>query len=295
MKTVKRNNILEFTADNLFWLIGCISYSAGVTVFAVPNNIAQSGMTGIAVVLNYLFNTPVGITNFILNVPLFILAFIFIGKRFTYKTLWVTAILSASMDFMSFLVSEGIIPSYIKGDRLLAAVFCGLFCGFGLAMIFLRNATSGGTDIIMRLIRRRFPHVSVGRMILIVDAVVIFSSAAVFRSIESALYAVIQIIISSALIDRILYGASSGKMLLIFTEKANDITKVITENLHRGVSIVPIVGGYTGERKSMLIAVLRGYEVSYVRRLIKEIDDNTFIVIAEAGEILGEGFRPPPY
>lgn len=293
MKTVKRNKITEFTADNLLWFVGCISYSAGVTMFAVPNNIAQSGMTGIAVVLNYLFNIPVGAAVFILNIPLFILAAVFIGKSFTLKTLWVTAMLSASMDFMSVLVSRGVIHAFIKDDRLLAGVFCGLFCGFGMSLIFLRNATSGGTDIIIRLIRRRFPHVSIGSLIMIVDAVIIIFSAAVFRSVESALYAFIQIIISSAVIDRILYGASSGKILLIFTGKADDIIMTITDNMHRGVSVVPVIGGYTGERKNMLIAVLRSYEVSYARKLIKETDSDTFIVVADAGEIFGAGFRPP--
>lgn len=291
--TDKKRKVLDLLVDNFFWILGCISYSAGVTIFAVPNNIAQSGMTGVAIIINYLFHTPIGITNFCLNVPLFILAWIFIGKKFTVKTLWVTALLSGVMDIMTSLINKGIIPVYANGDRLLACVFCGILCGFGLSMAFLRNATTGGTDIIMRLLKRKLPHFSMGKLIMILDAAVVITAAIVFRSVESALYASILIFISSTVVDRVIYGASNGKILLIFTEKAHDVSSMITSNMRRGVSIVPVEGGYTGENKNMLIVVIRSDEVAKVRRLVKKADPNTFIVITEAKEILGEGFKPP--
>ena len=289
----KKHRVLDLLVDNFFWILGCVSYSAGVTIFAVPNNIAQSGMTGVAIIINYLFHTPIGITNFCLNVPLFILAWIFIGRKFTLKTLWVTFLLSAVMDIMTSLISRGIIPVYNSGDRLLACIFCGILCGFGLSMAFLRNATTGGTDIIMRLLKRKLPHFSMGKLIMILDAAVVIAAAIVFRSAESALYAAILIFISSTVVDKILYGASNGKILLVFTEKAHDVSSMITSNTRRGVSILPVEGGYTGERKNMLIIVLRSDEVAKVRRLIKKADPDTFIVITEAKEILGEGFKPP--
>lgn len=291
--TDKKRKALDLLVDNFFWILGCISYSAGVTIFAVPNNIAQSGMTGVAIILNYLFHTPIGITNFCLNVPLFVLAWIFIGKKFTVKTLWVTALLSGVMDIMTSLINKGIIPVYDNGDRLLACVFCGILCGFGLSMAFLRNATTGGTDIIMRLLKRKLPHFSMGKLIMILDAAVVITAAIVFRSAESALYAAILIFISSTVVDRVIYGASNGKILLIFTEKAHEVSSMITSNMTRGVSIVPVEGGYTGENKNLLIVVLRSDEVAKVRKLVKKADPNTFIVITEAKEILGEGFKPP--
>lgn len=291
--TDKKRKALDLLVDNFFWILGCISYSAGVTIFAVPNNIAQSGMTGVAIILNYLFHTPIGITNFCLNVPLFVLAWFFIGKNFTFKTLWVTALLSGVMDIMTSLINKGIIPVYDNGDRLLACVFCGILCGFGLSMAFLRNATTGGTDIIMRLLKRKLPHFSMGKLIMILDAAVVITAAIVFRSAESALYAAILIFISSTVVDRVIYGASNGKILLIFTEKAHEVSSMITSNMTRGVSIVPVEGGYTGENKNLLIVVLRSDEVAKVRKLVKKADPNTFIVITEAKEILGEGFKPP--
>lgn len=289
----KRQKIVNIMVDNLFWIIGCIAYAAGVTIFAVPNNIAQSGMTGVAIIINYLINTPIGITNFALNIPLFIMAWIFIGKKFTLKTLWVTSILSLVMDGMTSLINKGLIPTY-KGDTLLACVFCGALCGFGLSMAFLRDSTTGGTDIIMRLFKLILPHYSMGKLIMIFDAIVVIAAAIVFKSVESALYAAILIFVSSKIVDYVTYGAGNGKMLLVFTDNAHEITKAITSQMTRGVSIVPVEGGYTGEKKNMLIIVLRSHEVSKVRGIIKKTDPHTFTVITEAHEIFGEGFKAPP-
>ena len=289
----KKQKALSLLVDNLFWLVGCVSYSAGVTIFAVPNNIAQSGMTGVAIIINYLFDTPIGITNFALNIPLFILAWIFIGKKFTLKTLWVTTILSLVMDGMTTLINRGIIPTY-EGDTLLACIFCGALCGFGLSMAFLRDSTTGGTDIIMRLFKLILPHYSMGKLIMIFDAMVVVAAAIVFKSAESALYAAILIFVSSKVVDYVTYGAGNGKMLLVFTDNAHTVTKAITSQMTRGVSIVPVEGGYTGEKKNMLIIVLRSHEVSRVRAIIKKADPHTFTVITEAREIFGEGFKAPP-
>lgn len=289
----KKQKALSLVVDNLFWIVGCVAYAAGVTIFAVPNNIAQSGMTGVAIIINYLIHTPIGITNFVLNIPLFILAWIFIGKKFTLKTLLVTTILSVIMDAMTTLINKGIIPTY-EGDTLLACIFCGALCGFGLSMAFLRDSTTGGTDIIMRLFKLILPHYSMGKLIMILDAVVVIAAAIVFRSAESALYAAILIFVSSKVVDYVTYGAGNGKMLLVFTDNAHKITAAITSQMTRGVSIVPVEGGYTGEKKNMLIIVLRSHEVSKVRGIIKKADPHTFTVIAEAREIFGEGFKAPP-
>ncbi len=291
--TEKKQKIVSLIVDNIFWLVGCVSYAAGVTIFAVPNNIAQSGMTGVAIIINYLINTPIGITNFVLNIPLFILAWIFIGKKFTLKTLWVTTVLSLVMDGMTNLINKGIIPTY-EGDTLLACIFCGTLCGFGLSMAFLRDSTTGGTDIIMRLFKLILPHYSMGKLIMIFDALVVIAAAIVFNSAESALYAAILIFVSSKVVDYVTYGAGNGKMLLVFTDNAHDITHAITSQMTRGVSIVPVEGGYTGEKKNMLIIVLRSHEVSRVRGIIKKADPHTFTVITEAREIFGEGFKAPP-
>lgn len=276
--------VFELLKDNGIWIVGCILYSIGVNCFAVPNEIAQSGMTGAAVIINYLFHTPLGATNFVINIPLLILMWLFLGKKMLARTLWVTALLSAILDIVGAL---GIV---YQGDMILASLFCGLCEGTGLGLIMITGATSGGTDIIAKLINKRWPHLSVGSMVMLADAIVVVSGMIVFKSIESGLYAIIVIFVSSKVIDSLIYGTGNGKMLLIVTEKAEEVSKAIISSSKRGVSIIPATGAYTGKEKSVLMCVVRRNEVAGIMKTVKQTDEKTFIIISEANEILGQGF-----
>lgn len=288
-----RINVKSVALDNLFFVVGCLLYALGVNIFAIPNNIAQSGITGVAIIINYLFpQCPVGLTGFILNIPLIILAFIFVGKAFTFKTLWVTALLSVAIDAVGMLMDKSVIGAY-TGDKLLASLFCGAMCGTGIALIIVRGATSGGTDVLGRLLKKIWPHMTMGTMILICDAAVVISAAIVFKSVDSAMYAAVLIFASSEVMDRILYGTGNGKMLYIFSSKGDDIAKTIVSKSRRGVTILDGKGAYTGENRSMLICVARSHEIPKLRRIVKEIDPESFVVLCEANEILGKGFNPP--
>lgn len=290
----KNFKIKKFAVDNVYYIIGCLLYSLGVNIFAIPNNIAQSGMTGVAIIINYMFpQCPVGLTGFILNVPLIILAWIFIGKFFTFKTLWVTAMLSLVIDGVKLAMNDALITAY-QGDKLLASVFAGAMCGVGIALLIVRGATSGGTDVLGRLLKKLWPHMSIGRMIMLCDAAVVLAAAVVFRSVESALYAAILIFISSKAMDFILYGTGNGKLLYIFTKtKADELAKTITQRGHRGATIIEGKGGYTGEKSELIICAARSSEIPNIKRMCKEIDPEAFIVMSEANEILGYGFAPP--
>lgn len=282
---INKKRAAQLLKNNLMWVIGCSLYSIGVCSFAVPNSIAQSGFTGIAVIVNHLFSLPVGIVNLALNIPMLILMWIFLGRQLVARTLWVTVILSAALDiFASFM------PTY-TGDTLLASLFCGLLEGAGLGLITITGATSGGTDIVARLIHKKWKFITIGKVVLVADALVIISNMIVFRSIESGLYAIIVIFASTKLIDSMVYGTGNGKMLMIITEKPDEISKAIITSSHRGVSIVPVVGAYTGENKNMLICVARRHEIPGIIRTAKAIDTKTFIIVSEANEILGEGFN----
>ncbi|MCQ2484281.1 MAG: YitT family protein [Clostridia bacterium] len=293
-KSLKKNlNIKTVITDNIYFVIGCALYSFGVNIFAIPNNIAQSGITGVAIIINYLFpQCPVGLTGFILNIPLIILAWIFIGKAFTLKTLWVTTILSAEIDIAAKLIDRFNISLY-NGDKLLAALFCGAMCGAGIALIIVRGATSGGTDVLGRLLKKIWPHMTMGTMILVCDTAVVLAAAIVFRSVDSAMYAAILIFASSEVMDRILYGSGNGKMLYIFTDKGEEISQYIVKHSRRGVTVLDGKGAYTGESKNLLICVARSHEIPKLRRYVKEIDPESFVVLTEANEILGKGFNPP--
>lgn len=274
----------EILKNNLMWIVGCSLYSIGVCCFAVPNSIAQSGFTGLAVIINHLFSLPVGTVNLALNIPMLILMWIFLGKQLVARTLWVTVILSTALDvFASFM------PTY-EGDPMLAALFCGLLEGAGLGLVTITGATSGGTDIVARLIHKKWKFITIGKVVLVADALVVISNMIVFRSIESGLYAIVMIYASTKLIDSMVYGTGNGKMLMIITSKPDEISKAIITSSHRGVSIVPVVGAYTGESKNMLICVARRHQISGIIKTVKSIDSKTFIIVSEANEILGEGF-----
>lgn len=262
-------------------------YSVAVNMFSVPNNISLGGLTGIATLLNFSFHTPVGLMVFVMNIPLFIIAWRVIGVKFITRTIIASTMTSVFID-----VTAKFLPEY-KGDTLLAAIFCGLCCGLGLAIIFIRDATTGGTDIIAKLVHIKRPHISIGRVILAADAVVVISAGIVYHNYESMLYAAIAIFVTSRTVDYIVYGTGHGKLLMIVTKKAEEISKAITSTVGRGVTILPVKGGYTGEDKNMLICAIRSHEIAKINKVIKQTDENAFMVITEAGEILGEGFTKP--
>lgn len=283
-KFFQKDNLLELLKNNVIWIVGCSLYAIAVNSFVVPNDIAQSGVTGLAVFFNHLFNVPVGATNFALNVPLLIMMWLFLGKKLVARTLWVTALLSIALDAFTFM------PDY-SGDKILASLFCGLLQGAGLGIIMITGATSGGTDIVARLVHKRFPHITVGSVVMFSDAAIVAANMMLLGSINSGLYAIIMIFVSTRVIDSLIYGTGNGKMLMIVTEKPDEVSKAIVSSQRRGVSVVPAKGAYTGKDKGILICVARKSEVSGIMKIIKAADDKTFIIVSEANEILGEGFK----
>ncbi|MBQ8016275.1 MAG: YitT family protein [Clostridia bacterium] len=280
-----KTKALDICKNNIIWIIGCSLYAIGVNSFSIPNSIAQSGITGLAVIFNHLFEFPVGTVNLILNIPLLILMWLFLGKKLVARTLWVTVLLSTALDVFAMFM-----PPY-EGDKILASLFCGLLQGAGLGMIMITGATSGGTDIVGRLVHKKWPHITVGTIVMISDALVVAAGMLVFKSVESGLYAIIMIFVSTKVIDAMIYGTGNGKMLMIVTEKADEVSKAIVHSSPRGVSIVPAIGAYTGKNKNILISVARKHEISGILKTVRAIDDKTFIIVSEANEILGEGFN----
>ncbi len=282
----KTRKALDLAVDNIVWIIGCTLYAVAINFFNVPNRISQGGFSGLAIVINYLTDLPVGAINLALNVPILLIALKFIGKKFVLKTLWVTVLLSVIIDLVA------LIPYEYTSDTLLASIFSGALIGVGVALVAARGSTTGGTDVLSKLLRLVFPHMSYGKLVMFSDLVVIAISAIVFRSIESALYAAVVIFVSSKVIDYILYGMAKSKMLMVVTDRADEISQELVNNSPRGVSIIPAKGAFTGQEKNMLICVLRSNEVAPAIKLIKSIDPNTFTIITEANEIIGKGFKP---
>lgn len=280
-----KNNIKKVIADFLFWTVGCFIYASAVTMFISGNEISPGGITGIATALGYVFNIPSGILLFLLNIPILILGFIKFGGVFIVKTSIASSLLSFALT-----VTDITLPSFTI-DKILAAVFGGVLMGTGLSLIMLRGATTGGIDIIAKLINRKFRHLTFGRLILLMDAVVIAVAALVYRNIESALYSVVAMYGTSYIMDMILYGGDKGKLIYIVTNYPKEICSDINLVLKRGVTILTARGGYTGNERALLLCTLRRHEVSALYSIINKYDKKAFIVVGEAGEIIGEGFK----
>lgn len=280
-----RKKLFSFITDIAFYIVGCGIYSIAVTMFISPNEISPGGLTGIATVLNYLFMLPTGIVLFLLNIPILILGFIKFGGIFITKTAIATTIISFMLE-----ITENLLPEF-KIDLILAAVFGGILMGLGLSIVMLRGATTGGVDIIAKVINRKFRHFTVGRLILMSDAAVVMIAALAYGNVQSALYSVISLYASSRIMDVMLYGADKGKIVYIITDSAKEISDAVMTEVRRGVTVMNVVGGYTGSDKKMLMCVLRRHEVSAVYRIVGENDSNAFIVVGEAGEIFGQGFK----
>ncbi len=282
---MKRKQLFSFLVDLLFYIAGGMIYSVAVLLFLTENEISPGGLTGIATILNYLFSLPIGTVVFILNIPLLAAGFIKFGGVFIAKTAVATAVMSLTLDI------SGLFMPKMKIDPILAALFGGLLMGLGISLFMLRGATTGGTDIIAKLINRKFPHLTVGRLMLAADAAVVGLSALVYKNMESALYAVIAIYASSRVMDLILYGADRGKIIYVITDNAKELSDSIMSLINRGVTLLDVTGAYTGTKRQMLMCTVRRHEVAAVCRLATSCDKNAFIIVGEAGEVLGEGFK----
>ena len=270
--------------DLFLTVSGSAMFSVSVNMFSAPNNIVQGGLTGIGTVANYLFALPIGMVILVLNIPLFALALKYLRLKFVIKTVISTFIFTLLIDLGAY-----VIPPY-KGDMLLGCIFCGMLSGAGLALVFLTGATTGGTDIIAMLIRRRKPEISMGNIMLIFDFVVIALSFVVYREIESIMYAVIIIFISAKAIDFVLYGREHTKLIFIITSKKDAVLTSILLEIGRGASVLPVTGGYTGKEKNLILCAAKKTQIREILRLTAHNDPEAFTVVCEAGQVVGRGF-----
>ncbi len=277
--------VKEFLKDIIYYIVGGSIYSVAVTTFLSVNEISPGGVTGIATFLNYLFDLPIGAMVFVINIPLFIIAFIKFGKGFIIKTAVATAVTSVLLDSLVL-----ILPSP-KIDLILASIFGGTLMGLGVSIIMLRGSSTGGVEIIAKLFAVRFPYISIGRLMLVLDFSVVIISALVYKNIQSALYSTVALYACSKIMDLVLYGADKGKVIYIISDKAQEIVCDILNKIGRGVSLLDIRGGYTGQNRVMIMCTVRRSEVHEVYSVVRLYDGSAFIIVSEAGEILGEGFK----
>ena len=273
--------------DLAFMAAGAVVYAVSVNAFTSPNNIAPGGVTGVATMLNYLFSTPIGLVAFLINIPIILWAVVEIGYKLVAKSVVAILLSSVAIDLLA-----PIVPSY-QGNMILVALFAGLCEGLGLSLTFLRGATTGGTDMLARLLGRRKPHLSMGKLMLAVDGLIVLASAFVYGSIENAMYACIVIFVSTRLIDSILYGTDvgTGKLFFVMSPKVRQMGDRIIREVDRTVTYLDSHGGYTNEPGETMLCAVRRFEVFQVQAIIREEDRDAFVIVGDAGQITGEGFR----
>lgn len=281
-----KESLKKFVIDILIYTIGAFIYSSAITIFITPNQISPGGITGVATAISFLIKVPSGILYFIINLPILLLGFLKFGGVFIFKTTIASFMVSLSLTLTDFLL-----PSFVA-DRLLAALFGGIMLGAGMSIIIIRGATTGGVDIVAKLINRKYRHLTVGRIMLLADVFVILLAVIVYKNVESALYSAITVYGTTFVLDRMLYGADKGKLAHIVTSRSAEICRAIANDLGRGTTVISAKGGYTGNDRTLLLCTLRAYEVATLYSIIDEYDPDAFIVMSEVGEIIGEGFKP---
>ncbi len=257
----------------------------GMHCFVEPCKIAPGGVSGVALLINYISQAPIGLMTFLLNVPLLILSYLHLGKALTLKTLKTVAIMSLVLDVMV----APYVPVY-QGDRLISSGFGGIFLGVGLALVFMRGSTTGGGDILAKLLQKRFPYMQTGHALLIIDFAVIAASVVVFGNLESALYGLISLVCTTYSIDFILYGMSRGTMIMVISERNEEIAETILKQLERGATYFKSQGAYTRNEGNVLVCVVERKQFYLVKEIIDQIDREAFLIVSETKEVYGEGF-----
>ncbi|MEK3978378.1 YitT family protein [Psychrobacillus sp. FSL K6-2836] len=274
--------IVKNSKDYIYVIIGAAIIAIAFNVFLLPNQIASGGVSGISTILKGVFGWEPGLVQYAFNIPLFISGLIFLGAKFGIKSLVGTLVLPAVV-----LVSANWEPWTM--NPLLGALFGGISVGLGLGLVFRGGASTGGTDLAAQIITK-YTGFSLGTSVLLIDGLIVLSAAVVF-DIEKALYALIGLFVTTKTIDLVQLGFSQSKMIYIITNKQDEIRDAIYTEIDRGVTKLPAYGGYTNVERPILMVVAYQTEFTKLKHIIKTIDPAAFVIVSDAYEVLGEGFK----
>lgn len=271
--------------DFVMIFIGCLIASLGVNLFLVNAKLLSGGATGIALMLQYLFDIPSGISVFLINIPLFFVSYKFLNKRFTIYS--GVGMLSLSVCLMITKQLSGI-TSHID-DLLLNCLYGGVLCGLGYGLVFSRNASTGGTDILTMLLRKNYPNFEIGKVSFAINCIIVSIGAIIF-DLPKALYTLISMFSQGTVMDKVINGFYSKKLLLIISEKEDDIIKYVIKDMNRGVTSLVAEGEYTHKLKKMLYVAVTSSQMIHLKNKILRIDPKAFITIIDVSEVNGKGF-----
>ena len=264
--------------------LGAVIYALAFDWFVAPNQIAMGGVTGLAQIVNALVPVlPVGVLSILVNVPLFLAGWGLLGGRLLVSSLYAMAVSSLAIDVIAWM------HTFPPMDPILATLYGGAGMGVGLGLVFSQGATTGGTDIIGKLLKLKFPWLPIGKLVMIPDMVVVILAAVVFGTVNAALYGLIQMYLLSKVMDMILYGWDTSRVAYIITDRWEETVQGLLD-MNRGVTLLQGKGAYTGAEKQVLLVAFRQREIVPIKRMLREIDPKAFFIVCDAHEILGEGF-----
>jgi len=272
--------------DYIWIALGSVLYSLSFDWFYVPNQIGFGGLTALGMILNY-FNSaiPIGTVVLVLNIPIFLLGWRFLGGHTLVSSLFAMAATSVLVDLIAA------VYTFPPMDPMLASIFGGLFLGVSLGMIFSKGATTGGTDLVARLLKLPFAWLPVGKLLLVVDLLMLLAVSIAFRSLNSAMYGFIALYISTVVMDRVLYGMDQSKVAYIVTSKPRPMAEEIDRQLDRGTTFLHGEGSFSGQDKLVLMCAFKQRQIVPLKALVHELDPEAFLIVCDAHEVLGQGFR----
>jgi len=262
--------------DFLYLILGAFIYSIGTHSFIETANIA----VGVALMLNHVTNLPVGRLTLMVNVPLLILAWFHLSRAFALRTAFACGICSVVLDY----VIAPVFPVYM-GDQLMGSLYGGILVGVGMAFIFLSGSTTGGSDVVGYLLQKKYPHVSIGRALMMIDGIILFGN------VDAALFGLISLYAQTKVIDMIIYGNDAGSEASIVTKYPQKIAERVIKEIDRTVTLLPGKGGYSGEDTTVVLCTVRKTEFNRLKRIIAETDENAFVIVKETSGIFGLGFK----
>ena len=265
-------------------IIGSVIFGVGIQCFFYPAALLSGGVTGISMIINYLTGWPVGMMMLAINLPLFIISLRNYGWRFLTGSILGTVVCSVSIDLLA------LTDFSLTSEPLLAAIYGGVITGLGLGIVYTTGSTTGGTDVVAKLMKTRFPYVNFGTLVLMLDAVIISVYALTFGQYDRAMYTVVGVYLSAKVIDLVLYGSSPSKLCYIISEHSEEIKQDIVKTLERGVTVISGKGAYSGQDKQILLCVVKRQQIVEIKGIVKNIDTSAFVIVTDTRDVFGEGF-----
>lgn len=285
----KTGKTIKFIIRYICITVVALVYAAGIALFLNPNQLAPGGVSGLAIILKEVFPIlpGVGMLIFILNIPIMLLGMWKFGVKFILSTVYTLVVSSVMIDVLPMILKM----EAVTRDPMLAAIVGGGLFGIAMGIMFRLDTTTGGMDIIVKIIRQKKPHMKTGQIYLLLDLVILIASAFAFRNVEVALYAGVAIFVSSIVMNKALYGGDEATLVYIISERRKMIAVRMLEELDVGVTFIQGMGAYNCEPTEVIMCVMRKQTLTKVRNIVKETDPDAFMIVSTANEVFGEGFK----